>query len=244
MQRGYQQSEAAPWAQATGRPALHEGVRTFMNGVYAWMAAGLAVSAAVAWALSHSLAAIQFLYGSGMGMIVMLAPLAMAWFLPARIPSMRPGMAAASFFLFAAVLGAGLTYVPLMAASSPEFMSVVAEAFVTTVGVFGGMALFGFVTKKDLSGMAQFLIMALIGAIVASFINLFFMQSGGMSMIVSIVVAIAAAGLTAYHTQAIKQMYLVNGARGNLAVLGALALYVDFVNLFVSLLRLFAGSRD
>ena len=215
-----------------------------MNGVYAWMAAGLGVSALVAYGLSHSPAAIQFLYGSGFGMIVLLAPLAMAWFLPSRMRRMSPPVAAGWFLVFSATMGAGMTYLPLMAAASVEFMSIVVQAFVTTVAVFGAMAVFGFVTKKDLSGIAQFLVMALLGAIVASLLNVFLLQSAGLSLGVSVVVAIAAAGLTAYHTQAIKQMYLVDGGRGNLAIVGALALYVDFVNLFLSLIRLFAASRD
>lgn len=229
---------------ASTRPKLHEGVASFMNGVYAWMAAGLGVSAAVAYGLSHSLEAIQFLYGSGFGMIVLLAPLAMAWFLPSRMQRMSTPAAVGWFFVFSATMGAGMTYLPLMAAASPAFMSVVAQAFVTTVAVFGAMAVFGYTTKKDLSGVGQFLVMAILGAIVASLLNLAFLQSSGLSLGISVVVAVAAAGLTAYHAQAIKQIYLVNGGRNNLAIVGALALYVDFVNLFLSLVRLFAASRD
>ncbi len=229
---------------ASTRPRLHDGAASFMTGVYAWMAAGLGVSAAVAYALSHSLAAIQFLYGSGFGMIVLLAPLAMAWFLPSRMQRMTPVGAAGWFLVFSATMGAGMTYLPLMAAASPGFMTVVVQAFVTTVAVFGSMAVFGFVTKKDLSGIAQFLVMAILGAIVASLLNMFLLRSAGLGIGVSAVVALAAAGLTAYHTQAIKQMYRVGGGAGNLAIVGALALYVDFVNLFLSLVRLFAASRD
>ena len=110
--------------------------------------------------------------------------------------------------------------------------------------MFAGMAVFGYVTKKDLTGVGQFLLMALIGAVIASLVNVFFLQSVGMSLVISAIVAVVAAGLTAYHTQAVKQLYLMNGGHGNLAILGALLLYVDFINLFLSLLRLFGGARD
>ena len=156
---------------------------------------------------------------------------------PSALPS-----ALARAVAFAAILGSSLATIPMVAAHNPEFMGVVVKAFVTTVGIFASMAAFGYVTKKDLSGVGQFLFMALVGAIIASVVNMW-MHSTGMSMIISIIVAIAAAGLTAYQTQAIKQMYLVNGGKGNLAILGALVLYVSFVNLFLSLLRLF-GGRD
>jgi FtsH-binding integral membrane protein len=120
----------------------------------------------------------------------------------------------------------------------------IASALGGTVGIFGVMAVLGFVTKKDLSGMGQFLIMALLGAVIGSIINAIFLQSNMMGFIIAAVVAVVSAGLTAYYNQALKQMYMMHGGAGNLAINGALALYINFINLFLSLLRLFGSSRD
>jgi hypothetical protein len=169
----------------------------------------------------------------------MFGPLAMAWFLPSRLPNMDRGMALGAFAVFAGLMGAAISYVPIVY-SGGSILGV----FVGTVGMFAGMAAIGFVTKKDLTGMGQFLVMALLGAIIGSIVNMFLIQSAGMSLAISAIVAVVAAGLTAYHTQAIKQLYRMHGGGGNLAVLGALLLYVDFLNLFLSLLRLFGGGRD
>ena len=232
-------SQFQPSPQPSGRAQLHSGVREFMNGVYGWMAVGIAITAAVAYGISQDENTLRLLFGSGLRWVVLFGPLAMAWFLPARIPNMDRGMAIGVFAVFAALLGAAMSYIPLVY-SAGSILGV----FVATVGMFAGMALFGYTTKKDLTGVGQFMIMALIGVVAASLINFFFLKSGMMSMVVSAIVAVLAAGLTAYHTQAIKQLYLVSGRTNNLAILGALMLYVDFINLFLSLLRLFGGSRD
>ncbi len=236
--QGYQQE---PQFAQRVRPSgdLHAGVVNFMNGVYAWMAVGLAITGAVAWGLSQSMEAVQLIYGTPLRWVVLFGPLLMAWFLPSRMQRMERGMALAMFVVFAGLMGAALAYVPLIY-TSMSILGVLAA----TVGMFAATAAFGFVTKKDLTGMGQFLLMAIVGAIIGSFVNAFFIQSAGMSMIISVVVAIAAAGLTAYHTQAIKQIFMMHGGAGNLAIIGALALYVDFINLFLSLLRLFGSSRD
>jgi len=241
MQGYHQEPHFAQRTRPSGRPSgeLQPGVTQFMNGVYAWMAVGIAVTAGVAWGLSQSMEAIQMIYGTPLRWVVFLGPLAMAWFLPARMPSMDRGVALAVFVVFAALMGAATAYVPLVYTGFS-----ILGVFVATVGMFAATALFGFVTKKDLTGVGQFLLMAIVGAIIGSLVNVFFIQSAGMSMIISVVVAVAAAGLTAYHTQAIKQLYLMHGGGSNLAVIGALALYVDFINLFLSLLRLFGSSRD
>ena len=237
--QGYQQEPRYAPGGYTARPQLHDGVHKFMNGVYAWMAVGIAITAAVAYGISLSPEALALIFGTPLRWVVLLGPLAMAWFLPSRLPNMDRGTALGTFFVFAALMGAAISYIPLRY-STGSILGV----FMGTVGMFGGMAAIGFVTKKDLSGMGQFLIMALLGAIIGSFVNAFLIQSAGMSMAISAIVAVVAAGLTAYHTQAIKQMYRMHGGGGNLAVLGALLLYVDFVNLFLSLLRLFGGARD
>ena len=239
MQGYHQEPQYAPGRYAPAGPQLHEGVRRFMNGVYAWMSLGIGVTAAVAWGISQSQEALMLMFGTPLRWVLMLGPLAMAWMLPGRIPNMTRGMAVGAFMVFAALLGAALSYVPIIYTAAS-----IGTTLLATIGMFAGMAFIGFVTKKDLTGMGQFLIMALLGAIIASLINVFFIQSGPMSMAISALVAVVAAGLTAYHTQAVKQLYLMHGGAGNLAVLGALLLYVDFLNLFLSLLRLFGGTRD
>jgi FtsH-binding integral membrane protein len=237
MQGYHQEPHSAQRVRPSGE--LQTGVVSFMNGVYAWMAVGLAITGAVAWGLSQSIEAIQLIYGTPLRYVVFFGPLLMAWFLPARMQRMERGMALAMFVVFAGLMGAALAYIPIVYTAVSIFGVLAA-----TVGMFAATAFFGFVTKKDLTGVGQFLLMAIVGAIIGSLVNAFFIQSAGMSMIISVVVAIAAAGLTAYHTQAIKQIYMMHGGAGNLAIIGALALYVDFINLFLSLLRLFGSSRD
>lgn len=247
---GQQQQPQQQWTQKPyvggSRVELHKGVVQFMNGVYAWMAVGVAVTAAVSFGLASDPRTVAAIYmnssGTGismLGWILMLSPLAFAWFLPARIPKMERGMAVGAFMVFAALLGAAICYVPLVYQSTDIIL-----AFGISAGMFAGMALIGYTTKKDLSGMGQFLIMALIGAVIASLVNVIFVGSMGMSLLISGVVVVVAAGLTAYHTQTVKQLYLMHGGKGNLAVLGALLLYVDFINMFLALLRLLGGSRD
>ena len=235
--QGYQQEpHSAPRVRPSGE--LHTGVVSFMNGVYAWMAAGIAVTAAVGWFVAQDQGTLELVTFSPLRWVLIAGILLMAWFLPSRMQRMDKGIALALFFVFSAMMGATSAWI-LVFYTSASIIGV----FGATAGMFAVLALFGFATKKDLTGVGQFLLMALIGAVIASLINIIFLHSSGMSMIISIVVAVAAAGLTAYHTQAIKQLYLMHGGTGNLAIVGALLLYVDFINLFMSLLRLF-GSRE
>ena len=237
--QGYHQEPHYAQTRMGGSPRLQSGVQQFMNGVYAWMTAGVGLTAAVAYGISQSPAALQLIFGSPLAYVLMFVPLIMAWMLPSRIPNMGRGMAVGAFMLFAGTLGAALSYIPLVYSAAS-----IGGVLLATIGMFAGMALIGYTTKKDLTGMGQFLVMALIGAVIASLVNVFLLQSVGMSLVISAIVAVVAAGLTAYHTQAVKQLYLMHGGQGNLAILGALLLYVDFINLFLSLLRLFGGGRD
>jgi uncharacterized protein len=237
MQGYHHEPNAAP--RMSSRPELNTGVAQFMAGVYAWMGLGLAVTAAMVTGLSQSPATLQLLFGSPLYYVVMFGPLVMAWMLPSRIPTMNRGLAVALFLVYAALIGTAISPIPLIYSTGSIF-----GALAGTVGIFATMAVIGFVTKKDLSGVAQFLVMALIGAVIASLINAFFLHSGPMSYVISVIVAVVSAGLTAYYNQALKQLYMMHGAEGNLAINGALALYINFINLFLSLLRLFGSSRD
>jgi hypothetical protein len=239
--QGYQQ-HPSPGFSPSGHPALHGGLSRFMSGIYLWMMIGVAVTAAVAWGVASSSQAMAMLFSprgglTGLGWVAMLAPLGMLLLMRGRVMTMSPGGATAFFVIFAATEGLMFSTVPIFFG-----MATIAKALLATVGMFGGMALFGFVTKKDLSGLGQFLLMALFGIIIASLINVFFVQSAAAHMGIDILVLLVFAGLTAYDTQKLKQFYLVHGNRGNIAVIGALELYLDFINIFLSLLHLFGRS--
>lgn len=239
--QGYHQQPQ--FAQRTSpRGDLHEGLQRFMTGVYGWMAAGLAVTAAMVMLIATNISAIRLLYGptgpTGLYYVALAVPLIMAFVLPAKIPSMSRGMAVALFMLYAAAIGVMISYVPLVYTGAS-----ILGALGGTVGIFAGMAAIGLVTKRDLSGMGQFFAMVLMGAVIASLINLF-LHSSGLSYAISIVVVVVSAGLTAYYNQMLRQVYKMHGGAGNLAINGALALYVNFINMFLSLLRLFGSSRD
>jgi uncharacterized protein len=241
--QGYQQQPA--YEPAMGRsPQLHDGVAQFMNGVYAWMTAGVAVTAAVAYGISQSPQALLTFFNptggmTGLGWVALLAPIGLVLIFGSRLMNMSRGAATAVFMVLAVCYGVTFSLVPLLFSVGTIF-----KAFVSTMGMFAAMAAFGYFTKKDLTGIGQFLLMALFGVIIASLINAFFVQSHAAHMGIDILVVLIFAGLTAYDTQKIKQIYLVHGAVGNIAILGALNLYLDFINIFWSLLHLFGGSRD
>ncbi len=234
-----QEPRRARVPSGTARGQLNSGVREFMNGVYLWMAGGVAITGAVAWGISTRPSVFQAIWGSPLGMILSIGTFIFAIALQRMVPRMSRGTAAAGFFGYSAAMGLVLSYVPLVYP-----VGNIAAVMAATVGMFAGMGLLGYVTKKDLSGMGQFFVMALIGAIVGSLVNGFLIQSTTMSLGISALIAAVSAGLTAYYTQAIKQLYLTRGGRGNLATLGALVLYISFINLFLSLLHLFGGNRE
>jgi hypothetical protein len=240
MQPYQQETQWNPQTAAT-RPTLHPGVVRFMNGVYTWMTAGLAVTALAAYLLTQSETAMLAVYGSWLGWVVMLSPLILVFFLSARIHRMEPGLATALFFVFSVLMGLSLAPVALMAAADG---ALVGTAFVISAGMFAGLALLGWTTKKDLSGWRSFLLMALIGLVLASVVNGILLQSSSLSLGISVFAVLLFSGLTAYDTQKIKQVYLMHGGSHNLAILGALSLYLDFINLFLSILRLLSWSRD
>lgn len=241
--QGYQQQPYSPQPPTGRQTQLHSGVAQFMNGVYAWMAAGVAVTAGVAWGISQSQQALLTFFNpygglTGLGWVAMLAPLGILLLFGSRLMNMSRGAATAIFMVLAISYGITFSLVPVLFSVGTIF-----KAFLATMGMFAGMAAFGYFTKKDLTGMGQFLMMALIGIIIAVFVNALFVQSMGASLAIDVLIVIVFAGLTAYDTQKIKQIYLVNGAVGNIAILGALVLYLDFINMFRALLYLFSSSE-
>lgn len=216
-----------------------EGLHSYMQRVYNYMAGGLGFTGIVAFLTASSPAMLQAIYGTPLQWVVMLAPLGFVLFLSFKIQSMSMQTAQITFWAFAAAMGLSISYIFLAYTGAS-----IARIFFITAGVFGGMSLYGYTTKRDLTGMGSFLIMGLIGIIIASIVNLF-LQSSGLQFAVSILAVLIFTGLTAYDTQRIKQMYYQIGESqlGKAAIMGALALYLDFINLFIQLLHLFGQRR-
>ena len=215
---------------------------TFINKVYAWMTLALSITGFVALRTLQSYEMINLLVGSGNGIIVLfLIELGIVFWLVRRINSMSVNMAIGMFLLYSALNGFTLSII-LLAYTGAS----IASTFFITAGTFGAFSLFGYFTKKDLSGWGSFLYMALIGLIIASFVN-FFLRSETFYYLVSYIGVLIFVGLTAYDTQKIKQMSLTvdadsdSGKKG--AILGALTLYLDFINMFIFLLRIFGNRR-
>jgi uncharacterized protein len=227
---------------------IDEGLRTYMLKVYNLMAIGLLVTAVAAYgvfslAVDPSGNLTQFgttLYTGPMKWVLMLAPLALVFFLGFKINSMSVSAAQTTFWVYAALVGASLSTILLLYTGASIF-----KTFAVTAAAFGSLSLYGYTTKRDLTGMGSFLIMGLFGIIIASLVNLF-LGSPAIEFAVSIFGVLIFAGLTAYDTQKIKEMYYDGDdatVGGRKAIMGALTLYLDFINLFMFLLR-FMGNRE
>ncbi len=224
----------------TDRAVFDAGLRAHMLRVYNYMASGLALTGLFAYATANTPALYNAIFGTPLVWVVMLAPLAFVFFLSFKIETMKASTAQTIFWLFAAVMGLS------MASIFYTFTGAsVARVFFITGGTFAAMSLYGYTTKKDLSGWGTFLFMGLIGIVIAGLVNLF-IQSTMMQFIISVVGVIVFVGLTAYDTQKIKEAYAEHfdsETVGKLAIMGALRLYLDFINLFVMLMNLFGQRR-
>jgi uncharacterized protein len=223
---------------------IDEGLRAHMLRVYNLMSIGLAITGVAALgtaALAMSNPAFaQLIYASPLRWVVMLAPLALVFFLSFRIHSMSVSTAQTTFWAYAALLGVSLSSIFLVYTGAS-----ITQTFFITAATFGAMSLYGYTTKKDISSWGSFLFMGLIGILIASVVNLF-MASSALSFAVSVIGVLVFTGLTAYDTQKIKESYYEgddSDTAGRKAIIGALELYLDFVNLFLMLLRLL-GNRD
>jgi len=219
---------------------IDQGLREYMMKVYNYMTSGLAISGLVAWGFSKSPALMGAIYGTGLQWIVMLAPLGFIFFLGARLQKMSLSAAQMTFWAFSAVMGISLSYIFVVYTG----MSI-ARVFFITCGTFAGMSIYGYTTKRDLTKLGSFLIMGLIGIIIASIVNIF-MQSSAMHFVISAIGVLVFVGLTAYDTQRIKSTYhQVAGTNfaQKAAIMGALTLYLDFINLFVMLMQFFGQRR-
>ncbi|KZY49755.1 MULTISPECIES: Bax inhibitor-1/YccA family protein [Sulfitobacter] len=242
--------------------AIDEGLRAHMNKVYGTMSIGMLITFAAAWAISGlsvttdpSAAVAQLsqdkyltqlgyaLYASPLKWVVMFAPLAFVFGFGAMINRMSAATAQVVFYAFAAVMGISISSIFLVFTGYS-----IAQVFLITSIAFAGLSLWGYTTKKDISGWGSFLIMGVIGLVVASIVNIFLASSALMFAISAIGVLIFA-GLTAYDTQKIKTEYLAHAHHGDTewlgkaAIMGALSLYLDFINMFMMLLSLF-GNRE
>ncbi len=219
---------------------IDEGLRSYMLKVYNYMCIGLGLTGAVAFATSTSPVMLQTIYGSGLQWIVMLAPIGLVFFLAARVHALRASTAQALFWVYAGLMGLSLAYV--FVAYTGES---VARVFFITAGAFAGLSLFGYTTKRNLSGMGSFLIMGVIGLLIAMVVNIF-LESSALQFGISVLGVLIFAGLTAYDTQKIKSIYVESDGSAvaeKKAIMGALTLYLDFINMFIFLLHIF-GNRE
>jgi uncharacterized protein len=247
---------SARWGQGAtqaGRAAIDQGLRSYMLGVYNNMVVGLALTGVVALGV-HMLAVIHdasgrivaltpfgdTLYHSPLKFVVMLAPLAFVFFFSFRINQMSAAAARSLFLAFAAAMGLSLSTILLVYTGTS-----VANAFFVTAAAFGGLSLYGYTTRRDLGPMGAFMVMGLFGLVIAMLVNLF-LQSTGFQFALSILSVLIFSGLTAWDTQAIKEMYYASDdyeTATKKSVFGALRLYLDFINIFMALLQL-TGSRN
>src|SRR3954468_4650668 len=217
-------------------------VARFMNNVYAWMSAGLALTAVVAWWVSSQGQYLRTIFNPGSLIFLFLVEIGLAMAISYAVNKISAGVATALFLLYAAING--LTFsVIFLAYRLPD----IGVAFAITAGMFGGMSLIGFVTKIDLTRFRSFLIMGLIGLCIASFVNLFW-ANGPLYWIVTYSAVALFLALTAYDTQVLKQIAYATESdpamANRLAINGALKLYLDFINLFLFMLRILGSRRN
>ncbi|TVQ34729.1 MAG: Bax inhibitor-1/YccA family protein [Geminicoccaceae bacterium] len=227
-------------AGVTTEALYDEGLRQHMLRVYNFMLMGLGLTGATALAVASSPAMMGLIFGTPLQWVVMLAPLGFVFFLSFRADKISAATAQTLFWTFCAVMGLSLASIFHVFTGAS-----IARVFFITAAMFGAMSLFGYTTKRDLSNWGSFLIMGLFGVIIAMIVNIF-LQSSMLQFVVSIVGVIVFTGLAAYDTQRIKEVYHEgHGTEGltKLAVLGALSLYLSFINLFMMLLSLL-GQRD
>ncbi len=241
------------FSKATEQVAIDEGLRAYMLRVYNYMATGLLVTGIIAYVFgkasvisseSGQLVGLtplgSMLFNSPLKWIIMLAPLGFVFYLSSRLHRMSLSKAQITFWIYAAVMGLSLSWIFIVFTQ----VSIVRVFFVSSA-TFGAMSLYGYTTKKDLTKLGGFLFMGLIGIIIASVVNIF-VESGAMQFAISVIGVLVFVGLTAYDTQSIKNMYYAadnDSISGKKALMGALRLYLDFINLFILLLQLFGQRR-
>jgi FtsH-binding integral membrane protein len=244
---GLRGAPAQGWAGAGVAGEVDAGLRKYLLGVYNYMASGLLLSGIVAFLVANTSLQGLFFHTvngrmgyTGLGMLAVFAPLGLIFFMSYTWQKRSTSTLQALYWLFVALMGVGLSVI-LMAYTGVS----VTRTFLITAIAFGGLSLYGYTTNRDLSGFRSFLVMGLIGVIVAVLVNMF-LQSSMMQFVISVAGVLVFAGLTAYDTQNLKRVYYQvsgSGAEENSAVMGAVQLYLNFVNLFQFLMMLMGNRR-
>ena len=228
-------------ARATSNAEIDVGLRQFLISVYNYMGFGLALTGLVAYAAAESGLYATLAQTPLLLWVVLLSPLALVFLLSFRIQKMSLGAAQAAFWAYAGLVGLSLAGVFLMYTGVS-----IARTFFVTAATFLAMSLYGYTTRTDLARLGSFLMMGLIGVIIASVVNMF-LASSTLQLVISVIGVIVFVGLTAYDTQRIKEIYLAADSAvvaGKKAIMGALTLYLDFLNLFLLLLQLTGNRRS
>lgn len=234
-----QHASHAPAPTSVGQPAIDAGLRAYMLGVYNYMAGGLLLTGVVAYGAAAS-GLYQAIAGTAFIWIVLLAPLALVMLLSFRIERMSLGTAQLTFWTYAGLVGLSLSSIFLIYTGAS-----ITRVFFIAAATFGAMSLYGYTTRSDLSRFGSFLFMGLIGIVIASLVNIF-LASSALQFAISIIGVLVFVGLTAWDTQRIKEIYLEGedaAVAGKKAIMGALALYLDFLNLFLLMMQLFGDRR-
>ena len=222
---------------------IDAGLRAHMNKVYALMSIGLFLTGGVAYVVGNNETLVMSLFTGMSRWVVMFAPLVVVFAMGSMINRLRASTAQLIFYAFSALMGLSISYIFMIYTSVS-----IAQTFLVTSIAFAGLSLYGYTTKRNISGMGSFLIMGVIGLIVASIVNIW-MQSPALMYAISVIGVLIFAGLTAYDTQKIKNTYIQMVQNGQnewiekSAIMGALSLYLDFLNMFMFLLHLF-GNRN
>ena len=222
---------------------IDAGLRAHMNKVYALMSIGLFLTGGVAYSVGNNETLVMSLFTGMSRWVVMVAPLIVVFAMGSMINRLRASTAQLIFYAFSALMGLSISYIFMIYTSVS-----IAQTFLVTSIAFAGLSLYGYTTKRNISGMGSFLIMGVIGLIAASIVNIW-MQSPALMYAISVIGVLIFAGLTAYDTQKIKNTYIQMAQNGQnewiekSAIMGALSLYLDFLNMFMFLLHLF-GNRN
>lgn len=220
---------------------IDEGLRSFFLNVYKMMGMGLLITAIVAFFTANS-PLFAYIHGTPLALVVALAPLGIVFFMNFKINSMSNQSAYTLFMVFSGIMGLSLSYIFVAYTEAS-----IVRTLLVTASLYGCMSIYGYTTKRDLTSFGSFLFMGLVGIIIASLVNIF-MQSSMLDFVVSVIGVLIFTGFTAYDTQKLKQVYYIMGGTSEVAqkvsIYGALSLYLDFINLFLFLLRFFGDRRN
>lgn len=234
-------NKTVSFASAASNVSYDASLRQYMVKIYNFMSIALAISGAIAFLVASSPALMQAIFGTPLAWVVMLAPLGFVFFFTYKLNSISAATAKSYLWIYSALMGISLSTIFIAYTGTS-----IARVFFITASTFGAMSLYGYSTKKDLTGMGSFLTMGLIGLIIASIVNIF-LKSSAFEFAISAIGVLIFIGLTAYDTQRIKQNYYQfsgnDEATGKMAVIGALNLYMDFINLFIMMLRFFGDRK-